>query len=33
MDKVQNIGDTDLPEEAALIGHVVEEDHLEELYQ
>ena len=27
------VGETDLPEDAELIGHKVDEDHLEELYQ
>jgi len=31
--KFEITGDADLPEDANLIGHVVQEDHLEELYQ
>ncbi len=27
------VGDTDLPPNAVLIGHAIEDDHLEELYQ
>jgi len=31
--KFQILSDGDLPESANLIGHVVDDDHLEELYQ